>query len=247
MTMLNYFSNAPLDTPDRIEAHRTECSLGLAEIQTKQFENLLDGFYLGDEVPKYSGHYFIPEEFKCCYCSTSDQSVYVKVWLEIEDRKLKAVLTSDPETGEPAREVWQHTPFEPLQPNLHPPLHFKYHGLQSHAKWNDETAKYDMEVHHLPEHYMFSHEDEELLQMIFENFADDYLYLIGKGSDDKPSLHEHLLSICRYLPSDFKPYGELERDGADCSCGCNVASTFLNCLVNLVWIGVYVRMQIVRA
>ena len=209
-----------LDTLDKIEAHRTERSLGLAEIQTKQFENLLDEFYVGDEVPKYSGHYFIPEDFKCGGCSTSNESVHVKVWLEIEDRKLKAVLTSDPETGEPAREVWQHTPFEPLQPNLHPPLHFKYHGLQSHAKWNDETAKYDMEVHHLPEHYMFSHEDEALLQMIFENFADDYLYLIGKGSDDKPSLHEHLLSICRYLPSDFEPYGERERDGADCSCGC---------------------------
>lgn len=34
------------------------------------------------------------------------------------------------------------------------------------------------------------------------------------------SLHKHLLSICRYLPSDFEPYGEREREGPDCSVGC---------------------------
>jgi len=34
------------------------------------------------------------------------------------------------------------------------------------------------------------------------------------------SLHEHLHSICRHLPSDFQPYGERERDGPDCSVGC---------------------------
>ena len=209
-----------LDTLDMIEAHRTERTLGLAEIQTKEFENVMDHFFVGDEVPKYSGHYFIAEEFKCQGCSTKDEWVYVKVWLEIEDRKLKAVLTRNPETGEPERETFDRTPPAPQPPDPHPQLHFKYRGLQSHAKWNDETAKYDMEVHHLPEHYMFSHEDEELLRVMFEDFADDYLYLIGKGSDDKPSLHEHLLSICRCLPSDFEPYGERERDGADCSCGC---------------------------
>lgn len=99
-----------LDTPDKIEAHRTERSLGLAEIQTKEFECSLKSFYIGDKVPKYSGHYFIPEDFKCDGCSTADQSVYVAVWLEIGDRKLKAVLTQDPETGKPAREIIMHTP-----------------------------------------------------------------------------------------------------------------------------------------
>ncbi len=35
------------------------------------------------------------------------------------------------------------------------------------------------------------------------------------------SLHEHLHSICRRLPSDFQPYGERERNGEpDCSVGC---------------------------
>ncbi|NOH03384.1 MAG: hypothetical protein HND47_16185 [Chloroflexi bacterium] len=35
------------------------------------------------------------------------------------------------------------------------------------------------------------------------------------------SLHEHLHSICRRLPSDFQPYGERERNGGpDCSVGC---------------------------
>ena len=34
------------------------------------------------------------------------------------------------------------------------------------------------------------------------------------------SLHNHLLSICRYLPSDFEPYGQRERNAPDCSCGC---------------------------
>jgi hypothetical protein len=95
-----------LDTAENIEQYRTRPYLGLAEIQTKEFENLLEEFYVGDEVPKYLGHYFIPEDFKCDGCSTSGNSVYVKVWLEIENRKLKAVLTYDPETGRPAREVF---------------------------------------------------------------------------------------------------------------------------------------------
>lgn len=209
-----------LDTPDKIEAHRVEPSRGLAEIQTKQFENVMDNFFVGDEVPQYSGHYFIREDFKCAGCSSEDESVYVNVWFEIEGRKLKAVLTRSPETGEPEREVHKHTPVEPRPPDPHPRLHFTYRNLQAHAKWNDETAKYDMEVHHLPKHYTFSHEDEELLRVMFESFADDYLYLIGIGRDDKPTLHEHLHSICRHLPSDFEPYGRHERDSADCSCGC---------------------------
>jgi hypothetical protein len=95
-----------LDTSKNIEEYRTRRNLGLAEIQTKEFENLFEEFYVGDEVPKYFGHYFIPEDLKCDGCSTSGNSVYVKVWLEIENRKLKAVLTYDPETGQPAREIF---------------------------------------------------------------------------------------------------------------------------------------------
>lgn len=207
-----------LDTPDKIESHRTGRSLGLAEIQTKQFESVMDDFYVGDEVPKYSGYYFIPEDFKCDGCSTSDESVYIKVWLEIEERRLKAILTRDPETGEPAREIFNRAPFEPRVPDLHPLLHFKYRGFQAQARYNNETEKYDLEVHHIPDYFTFSHKNGKLLRDMFEIFADNYLYLIGKGSDDKPSLHESLISICRHLPSDFEPVGE--RDRADCSCGC---------------------------
>ena len=38
------------------------------------------------------------------------------------------------------------------------------------------------------------------------------------------SMHDHLWTLCRKLPSDFAPYGERDRDtaepSADCSCGC---------------------------
>jgi uncharacterized Zn-finger protein len=95
-----------LDTSENIEEYRTRPYLGLAEIQTKEFENLLEKFYVGDEVPKYFGHYFIAADFQCDGCSTSGNRVFVKVWLEIENRKLKAVLTYDPETDQPAREVF---------------------------------------------------------------------------------------------------------------------------------------------
>lgn len=210
-----------LDTPDRIEAYRTSRHLGLAEIQTKQFENVMDTFYVGDEIPQYTGHYFIREDFKCDGCSSVDESVYVNVWFEIEERRLKAVLTRNPETGEPEREIHKHTPVEPRPPDPHPPLHFRHRKIQAQARWNAETEQYDMEVHHIPEHYTFSHESEALLRLMFESFADDYLYLIGKERDDQPSLHEHLHSICRNLPSDFEPYGKRERaDEPDCSVGC---------------------------
>lgn len=33
-------------------------------------------------------------------------------------------------------------------------------------------------------------------------------------------MHEQLLAIMKKLPSDFQPWGERERDGSDCSCGC---------------------------
>lgn len=102
-----------LDTPDKIEAHRTRRHLGLAEIQTKQFDNVLDEFFVGDEIPQYSGHYFIREDFKCDGCSSENESVYVNVWFEIEEHKLKAILTRNPETGEPEREIHKHIPVEP--------------------------------------------------------------------------------------------------------------------------------------
>ena len=211
---------AQLDSPDKIEAQRTARSLGLAKIQTKEFECVMETFYVGDEVPKYSGHYFIPEEFECDGCSTATEHVYVKVWLEIEERKLKAVLTHDPETGKPAREIVERQQPEPRLLDPHPPLHFNYRGIQARAKYNAETQEYDLEVHHLAESFTFSHSDKELLRVMFESFAADYLYLLGKGTDERQLLHEHLHSICRRLPSDFQPYGERERDGPDCSSGC---------------------------
>ena len=94
-----------LDAPDHIEAFRTRPSLGMAEIQTKEFENVMAEYYLGDEIPKYFGHYYIPASFHCEGCSTPEESVYVRVWLEIKDRKLKAVHTRDPETDKPARQI----------------------------------------------------------------------------------------------------------------------------------------------
>ena len=99
-----------LDTPDHIEAYRTRPSLGLAEIQIKEFENIMEEYYIGDEVPKYFGHYFIPTSFHCEGCSTPKESVYVRVWLEIKNRRLKAVRTRNPETNEPSREVTRYQP-----------------------------------------------------------------------------------------------------------------------------------------
>lgn len=209
-----------LDSLDNIEAHRTRPHLGLAEIQTKEFEKVLKEFYVGDEVPKYSGHYFIPESFECDGCSSADKNVYVKVWLEIEERKLKAVLTRDPETGKPAREVFKQTPSKPREPDPHPPLYFKHRGIQAQAKYNPKTEQYDLKVHYLPERFSLSHPDTELLREIFTSFAENYLYLLGKGYEKQESLHEHLHAICCHLPSDYQPYGQRERTGPDCSCGC---------------------------
>ncbi|MDI6768065.1 MAG: hypothetical protein QMD04_00135 [Anaerolineales bacterium] len=225
---------AQLDTPDKIEAYRTRRHLGLAEIQTKEFDCVLTEFYIGDEVPQYSGHYFIPEDFKCAGCSAADrvgaalssskgaahESVYVKVWLEIEDRSLKAVLVRDPQTGEPAQEIFKHTPPEPRPPDPHPPLHFKQRGIQAHATYDNELGAYNAQVTYLPEQFTFSGQTEEELREVFEYFVAGYLYLLGKDPQDGTSLHEHLHIICRHLPTDFEPYGEREREAPDCSCGC---------------------------
>ena len=94
-----------LDAPVHIEVHRTRPSLGMAEIQIKEFENIMEEYYIGDDVPKYFGHYFIPASFHCKGCSTPEKRVYVRVWLEIKARKLIAVRTRDPETDEPSRQV----------------------------------------------------------------------------------------------------------------------------------------------
>lgn len=77
-----------------------------------------------------------------------------------------------------------------------------------------------MEVHYLPERFSLSHSDTELLREVFVAFVEDYLYLLGKGSEEKESLHKHLHTLCRHLSSDFQPYGEREGTGPDCSCGC---------------------------
>jgi hypothetical protein len=36
----------------------------------------------------------------------------------------------------------------------------------------------------------------------------------------RKTTHDLLLGITKALPTDFEPWGERERDGADCSCGC---------------------------
>ena len=33
-------------------------------------------------------------------------------------------------------------------------------------------------------------------------------------------MHEKLLKIVRTLETDYEPYGKVERDSSDCSCGC---------------------------
>jgi len=94
-----------LDSPEHIEAHRTHKYLGLASMQTKAFESVMAEYYVGDEMPAYFGHYFVPTSFQCSGCSTPGQIVWVTTWLEIEARRLKSVLTFCPESGEPEREV----------------------------------------------------------------------------------------------------------------------------------------------
>lgn len=90
-----------LDRPEHIESHRMRKMMGLADIQTKAFERLMDDFYVGDAVPTtYPGHYYIPEEYECPGCSTENEMVFVKVWIEIQDHHIYRVLTHDPETGQ---------------------------------------------------------------------------------------------------------------------------------------------------
>lgn len=93
-----------LDSPENIERWRTRKELGLADIQTKAFESILETYFVGDEVPAHWGHYFIVEGFPCQSCREKNEREYVKVWIEIEDRRIKVVLTHNPETGLPEKE-----------------------------------------------------------------------------------------------------------------------------------------------
>lgn len=93
-----------LDSLENIERWRTRKELGLAEIQTKAFDNILEMYFVGDEVPAHWGHYYIEEGFPCLGCREKNEREYVKAWIEIEDRRIKAVLTHNPETGQPERE-----------------------------------------------------------------------------------------------------------------------------------------------
>jgi DNA-binding XRE family transcriptional regulator len=97
-----------LDSPENIERWRTRKELGLAEIQTKAFDSILGIYFVGDEVPAHWGHYYIKEGFPCHGCREKNEREYVKVWIEIEDRRIKAVLTHNPETGQPEKEPPLH-------------------------------------------------------------------------------------------------------------------------------------------
>jgi len=93
-----------LDSPENLERWRTRKELGLAEIQTKAFDSVLEMYFVGDEVPAHWGHYFIEEGFPCQGCREKNEREYVKAWIEIEDRRIKAVLMHNPETGLPEKE-----------------------------------------------------------------------------------------------------------------------------------------------
>ena len=94
---------AQLDQPQHIESYRTRKTLGLAEIQTRAFECQLESYFADDEIPSHPGHYFIPEEYECPDCSTAQEMVMVKVWIEIKDHHIRGILTSDPETSQAAQ------------------------------------------------------------------------------------------------------------------------------------------------
>jgi len=56
-------------------------------------------FLMKDEVPAHWGYDYIEEAFPCKGCSPEERE-YVKTWIEIEERRIKAVFTHDPETGQ---------------------------------------------------------------------------------------------------------------------------------------------------
>jgi hypothetical protein len=95
---------AQLDSSENIEKCRTFPSLGLAEIPIEEWGGKLKAYYVGDRINQYWGHYFIQESFACDGCRIAKQPEKIHIWLEIEDRILKAVLTYNPETGQPEKE-----------------------------------------------------------------------------------------------------------------------------------------------
>jgi DNA-binding XRE family transcriptional regulator len=93
-----------LDSPENIERWRTRKELGLAEIQTKALDSILEMYFVGDAVLAHWGHYFIEEGFPSHDCREKIEKEYVKVWIKIEDRRIKTILTHNPETGQPEKE-----------------------------------------------------------------------------------------------------------------------------------------------
>jgi len=173
-----------LDMPENIEAYRTRKHLGLAEIQTKAFERAMQEYYVSDELPVYPGHYFIPEAFYCEGCGNEGNREYVKVWVEIENLRVKAVHAYNPETGEPEKASFS----------------------QQHRRQADQqgSKSLDKETGSTPK-----------LSAEFSS-PDDHLTLKYLGQ----TMRERLHAVCRHLPTDFDPYGKRDRNGSDCSCGC---------------------------
>ena len=87
------------DSSLNIEAYRTQRYHGLAEIRIYDPDSSGWICYLGEKLGKYFGHYYIPASFTCGGYSHEANGIQVKVWLEIENRKLKAALVVNPETG----------------------------------------------------------------------------------------------------------------------------------------------------
>jgi hypothetical protein len=212
---------AQIDSSENIEAYRMQPQLGLAEIPTQEFDCLDLEFYIGSDVPTYSGHFYIPGLYKCAGCSSDEENVLVKVWLEIKDRKLTAVLVQNLETGLPEKEI------HPAHSVTAPPLEkeaskqfMESNGIQAIVKINQDTWIYTTTIISLDEYISFDGRSYEELQQRLDIFVTDYFHLIGKKSKDGRPLHDHLMSICRHLSTDYIPFGERERGGLFCSSGC---------------------------
>ena len=211
---------AQLDSLENIEKYRTERNLGLAEIQTKEFDCIMQAFYVGDAVGKYYGHYYIQEDFICGGCSNKEESVWVHVWLEIEERKLKAVLVRNPETGQPEKNAFLNQNPRPPAKNPHPSITLDSNGFHALALFNEKTGKYRARITQFPESFSFTGKTEEDLQKQFGPFLEQYRLIMTQMEQNFASWHDRLTNVCRHLPSDFAPFGEIDVEGADCSTGC---------------------------
>ena len=94
-----------LDSAKNIQKCRTLPILGLVEIPTRELCGEMKVYLVGDKINQYWGHYFIQERFNCEGCRSANQPENINVWLEIEDRTLKAVLVRNPETGLPENKI----------------------------------------------------------------------------------------------------------------------------------------------